>query len=156
MEYNEGYSENIFSFVNNINTREGGTHLVGFKTALTRTFNDFLRKSKFTKKMEENFSGDDVREGLTAVISVKVPEPQFEGQTKAKLGNSEVRGVVESLVSEHLSNYFEENPKIIEKILEKISMAARARIAARKARDLTRQAGGLRRKGSRQERSLYR
>jgi DNA gyrase subunit B len=143
MEYNEGYSENIFSFVNNINTREGGTHLVGFKTALTRTFNDFLRKSKFTKKMEENFSGDDVREGLTAVISVKVPEPQFEGQTKAKLGNSEVRGVVESLVSEHLSNYFEENPKIIEKILEKISMAARARIAARKARDLTRRKSAL-------------
>jgi DNA gyrase subunit B len=143
LEYNEGYSENIFSFVNNINTREGGTHLVGFKTALTRTFNDFLRKSKFTKKMEENFSGDDVREGLTAVISVKVPEPQFEGQTKAKLGNSEVRGVVESLVSEHLSNYFEENPKIIDKILEKISMAARARIAARKARDLTRRKSAL-------------
>ncbi len=143
LEYNEGYSENIFSFVNNINTKEGGTHLVGLKTALTRTFNDFLRKSKFTKKMEENFSGDDVREGLTAVISVKVPEPQFEGQTKSKLGNSEVRGVVESLVSEHLTYYFEENPKIVEKILEKISMAARARIAARKARDLTRRKSAL-------------
>jgi DNA gyrase subunit B len=143
LEYNEGYSENIFSFVNNINTREGGTHLVGFKTALTRTFNDFLKKSKFNKKMEENFSGDDVREGLTAVISVKVPEPQFEGQTKSKLGNSEVRWVVESLVSEHLTYFFEENPKLIDKILEKTTMAARARIAARKARDLTRRKSAL-------------
>ncbi|WP_020613792.1 DNA topoisomerase (ATP-hydrolyzing) subunit B [Sediminispirochaeta bajacaliforniensis] len=143
LEYNEGYSENIFSFVNNINTREGGTHLVGFKTALTRTFNDFLKKSKFAKKMDETFSGDDVREGLTAVVSVKVPDPQFEGQTKAKLGNSEVRGVVESLVAEHLTYYFEENPKLIEKILEKITMAARARIAARKARDLTRRKSAL-------------
>jgi DNA gyrase subunit B len=143
MEYNEGYTESIFSFVNNINTREGGSHLVGYKTALTRTFNDFLKKSKFSKKMEESFSGDDVREGLTAVISVKVPEPQFEGQTKAKLGNSEVRGVVESLVSENLTYFFEENPKLIEKILEKISMAARARIAARKARDLTRRKSAL-------------
>lgn len=143
LEYNEGYSETIFSFVNNINTREGGTHLVGFKTALTRTFNDFLRKSKFSKKLDENFSGDDVREGLTGVVSVKVPDPQFEGQTKAKLGNSEVRGVVESLVAEHLTYYFEQNPKLVEKILEKMSMAARARIAARKARDLTRRKSAL-------------
>jgi len=138
MEYNEGYSENIFSFVNNINTREGGTHLVGFKTALTRTFNDFLKKSKHAKKMDDSLSGDDCREGLTAVISVKVPEPQFEGQTKAKLGNSEVKGIVSSLVYEYLTYFLEENPSIIDKILEKAVMAAKARLAARKARDLTR------------------
>lgn len=138
MEYNEGYSENIFSFVNNINTREGGTHLVGFKTALTRVFNDFLKKSKHAKKMEDSLSGDDCREGLTAVISVKVPEPQFEGQTKSKLGNSEVKGVVSSLVYEYLTYYLEENPSVIDKILEKAVMAAKARVAARKARDLTR------------------
>ncbi|HKL21197.1 MAG TPA: DNA topoisomerase (ATP-hydrolyzing) subunit B, partial [Tichowtungia sp.] len=138
MEYNEGYSENIFSFVNNINTREGGTHLVGFKTALTRTFNDFLKKSKHAKKMDDSLSGDDCREGLTAVISVKVPEPQFEGQTKAKLGNSEVKGIVSSLVYEYLTYFLEENPAIIDKILEKAVMAAKARLAARKARDLTR------------------
>ena len=138
LEYNEGYTENIFSFVNNINTREGGTHLVGFKTALTRVFNDFFKKSKLSKKLEENLSGDDAREGLTAVISVKVPEPQFEGQTKARLGNSEVKGIVASLVYEYLTYYFEENPGVIEKILEKAVMAAKARVAARKARDLTR------------------
>ncbi|MFW5710837.1 MAG: DNA topoisomerase (ATP-hydrolyzing) subunit B [Spirochaetia bacterium] len=138
MEYNEGYSENIFSFVNNINTREGGTHLVGFKTALTRVFNDFLKKSKHAKKMEDSLSGDDCREGLTAVISVKVPEPQFEGQTKSKLGNSEVKGVVSSLVYEYLTYFLEENPSVIDKILEKAVMAAKARVAARKARDLTR------------------
>jgi DNA gyrase subunit B len=138
MEYNEGYSENIFSFVNNINTREGGTHLVGFKTALTRVFNDFLKKSKHAKKMEDSLSGDDCREGLTAVISVKVPEPQFEGQTKSKLGNSEVKGIVSSLVYEYLTYFLEENPTVIDKILEKAVMAAKARVAARKARDLTR------------------
>jgi len=138
MEYNEGYSENIFSFVNNINTREGGTHLVGFKTALTRVFNDFLKKSKHGKKMEDSLSGDDCREGLTAVISVKVPEPQFEGQTKAKLGNSEVKGIVSSLVYEYLTYFLEINPSVIDKILEKAVMAAKARVAARKARDLTR------------------
>ncbi|MCF7916007.1 MAG: DNA gyrase subunit B, partial [Spirochaetaceae bacterium] len=138
MEYNEGYSESIFSFVNNINTREGGTHLVGFKTALTRVFNDFLKKSKHAKKMDDSLSGDDCREGLTAVISVKVPEPQFEGQTKAKLGNSEVKGIVSSLVYEYLTYFLEENPAIIDKILEKAVMAAKARLAARKARDLTR------------------
>jgi DNA gyrase subunit B len=138
LEYNEGYNENIFTFVNNINTREGGTHLVGFKSALTRVFNDFLKKSKLAKKAEESLSGDDCREGLTAVVSVKVPEPQFEGQTKAKLGNSEVKGIVSSLVYEYLTYYFEENPQVVEKILEKAVMAAKARLAARKARDLTR------------------
>jgi DNA gyrase subunit B len=138
LEYNEGYSENIFSFVNNINTRDGGTHLVGFKSALTRTMNDFFKKSKLAKKMETPLSGDDVREGITAVISIKLQNPQFEGQTKGKLGNSEVKGLVESLVNEHLTSYFEENPKIIEKLLDKVVGAARARMAARKARDLTR------------------
>ncbi len=138
LEYNEGYSENIFSFVNNINTRDGGTHLVGFKSALTRTMNDFFKKSKLAKKMDNPLSGDDVREGVTAVISVKLQNPQFEGQTKGKLGNSEVKGLVESLVNENLTSYFEENPKVIEKLLDKVVNAARARVAARKARDLTR------------------
>ncbi|MBI9107156.1 MAG: DNA topoisomerase (ATP-hydrolyzing) subunit B [Spirochaetales bacterium] len=137
-EFNDGYTENIFSFVNNINTRDGGTHLAGFKAALTRTFNDFLKKSKFAKKVDENLTGDDVREGITAVISVKVPEPQFEGQTKSKLGNSDVKGIVESLVNEHLTDYFELNPEVVEKILEKTVMAAKARTAARRARELTR------------------
>ncbi len=138
LEYNDGYNENIFSFVNNINTREGGTHLAGFKSALTRVFNEFLKKSKFAKKLEETLSGEDVREGITAVISIKVPEPQFEGQTKSKLGNSDVKGIVESLINETLTAYFEENPGILDKILEKIINAARARIAARKAKELTR------------------
>ncbi|MBN2650934.1 MAG: DNA topoisomerase (ATP-hydrolyzing) subunit B [Spirochaetales bacterium] len=138
LEYNETYVENIFSFVNNINTREGGTHLVGFKTALTRVLNDFLAKSKHAKKIEEKLSGEDVREGLTAVVSIKIPEPQFEGQTKSKLGNSEVKGLVSSIVFEHLTFYFEEHPDEIEKILDKVVGAARARVAARKARDLTR------------------
>lgn len=137
-EYNDGYLENIFAFVNNINTREGGTHLVGFKAALTRVFNEFLKKSKFSKKIEESLTGEDVREGITAVVSVKVPEPQFEGQTKGKLGNSEVKGIVESLVNEHLTSYFEENPAVLDKILEKTVLAAKARDAARKAREMTR------------------
>jgi len=138
MQYNDGYLENIIAFVNYINTREGGTHLVGFKAALTRVLNDFLKKSKYAKKIEESLSGEDVREGLTAVISVKVPEPQFEGQTKAKLGNSEVKGIVESVFNEKLTSYLEENPQTVEKILEKTVLAAKAREAARKARDLTR------------------
>ena len=138
LEYNEGFNENIFTYVNNINTREGGTHLAGFKSALTRTLNEFLKKSKLAKKIDETLSGDDVREGLTAVISVKVPEPQFEGQTKGKLGNSEVKGIVESTVNENLSWYFSEHPKEIERILDKTITAAKAREAARKARDLTR------------------
>lgn len=138
MEYNDSFNEILFAFVNNINTREGGTHVTGFRGALTRTFNDYLKRSKHAKKMDESLSGDDVREGLTAVISVKVMNPQFEGQTKAKLGNSEVRGIVESLVNENLTIYFDENPKIVEAILEKTVMAAKARQAARRARDLTR------------------
>ncbi|GAB6091054.1 DNA topoisomerase (ATP-hydrolyzing) subunit B [Spirochaeta dissipatitropha] len=138
LEYNDGFNENMFSFVNNINTREGGTHLVGFKSALTRTLNDFAKKTKFAKKMDENFTGDDVREGLTAVVSVKVPDPQFEGQTKGKLGNSEVRGIVESQVNESLGAFFEQNPKVVEAIVEKSVMASKARMAARRARELTR------------------
>ncbi|MBN1647072.1 MAG: DNA topoisomerase (ATP-hydrolyzing) subunit B [Spirochaetales bacterium] len=138
LEYNDGYAEMVLSFVNNINTREGGTHLSGFRSALTRTINDFLKKSKISKKMDETLSGDDVREGLTAVVSVKVPNPQFEGQTKAKLGNSEVKGIVESLTNEHLSYYFDEHPQDIENILEKTVLAAKARAAARRAREMTR------------------
>lgn len=143
LQYNESFSETIFSYVNNINTKEGGTHLSGFKTALTRTLNKFLTESKFAKKSDESFSGDDVREGLTCVISVKVPEPQFEGQTKTKLGNSEVRGVVDSLVMEQLTDFFEENPAVVNIILEKAVMAAKARAAARRARDMTRRKGFL-------------
>ncbi|MFW5801532.1 MAG: DNA topoisomerase (ATP-hydrolyzing) subunit B [Spirochaeta sp.] len=143
LEYNDGYNENMFSFVNNINTREGGTHLVGFKSALTRTLNDFAKKSKFAKKMDENLTGDDVREGLTAVVSVKVPEPQFEGQTKSKLGNSEVRGIVESQVNESLNYFFEQNPKVVEAIVNKSLMASKARMAARRAREMTRRKGFL-------------
>lgn len=138
LEYNDSFNEALFSFVNNINTREGGTHLIGFKSALTRTMNDFLKNSKLGKKLDITLSGDDVREGLTAVVSVKVPEPQFEGQTKAKLGNSEVKGIVESIVGDKLTLYFEQNPKIVEKILEKTILAAKARAAARKAREMTR------------------
>ena len=139
IEYNDGFNESMFSFVNNINTREGGTHLIGFKSALTRTLNDFLRQNnKLSKKIDESLSGDDVREGLTAVVSVKVPEPQFEGQTKGKLGNSEVKGIVESIVNEELTGYFDKYPKEVAAILDKSVMAAKAREAARRARDLTR------------------
>jgi DNA gyrase subunit B len=143
MQYNDGFSEVIFSYVNNINTKEGGTHLSGFKTALTRTMNNFLQDSKLSKKVDENFSGDDVREGLTCVISVKVPEPQFEGQTKTKLGNSEVRGIVDSLVNEELTSFFEENPKVIGIILEKAMLASKARAAARRARENARRKNPL-------------
>ncbi len=138
LQYNDGFNETIFTYANNIGTREGGTHLIGFKSALTRTLNDFMKRLNLAKKLEENLSGDDVREGLTAVISVKIPEPQFEGQTKAKLGNSEVKGIVESIVNERLSAYFEENPDVAKKILEKSILAAKARQAARRARELTR------------------
>jgi DNA gyrase subunit B len=143
LQYNDGYSETIFTFANNINTREGGTHLIGFKSALTRCLNDYLKKLNLSKKLEENLSGDDVREGLTAVISVKVPEPQFEGQTKARLGNSEVKGIVESLTYDRLTRFFDENPDVVKKILDKSIMAAKAREAARKARELTRKKGLL-------------
>ena len=126
------------TFANNINTEEGGSHLSGFRSALTRTINDYGRKYNLIKEKEENLSGDDVREGLTAVISVKIPNPQFEGQTKAKLGNSETRGIVDSILSDNLSRFMEENPKISKTILDKALSARRAREAARKARDLTR------------------
>lgn len=143
LQYNESYVENIYSFVNNINTQEGGTHLSGFKIALTRTVNDYARKLNILKENDENLSGEDVREGLTTVISLKLEEPQFEGQTKTKLGNSEVRGIVDSVVSDRLSEFFEENPAIARKIIEKSVMSARARDAARKARELTRRKNAL-------------
>ena len=138
LQYNDGYSENIFSFANNIDTAEGGTHLVGFKTALTRAFNDYAKKFGHIKENDKNFTGDDIREGLTAVISVKIEDPQFEGQTKTKLGNSEVRGIVDSIVGENISVFLEENPAVGKMIVDKALMAARARDAARKARELTR------------------
>ena len=138
LQYNDGYNENIFSFANNIDTIEGGTHLVGFKTALTRVFNDYAKKFGHLKENDKNLSGDDIREGLTSVISVKIEEPQFEGQTKTKLGNSEVRGIVDSIVGEGMRSFLEENPAIGKIIVDKALMAARARDAARKARELTR------------------
>ena len=138
MEYTDSYTENIFSYVNNINTEEGGTHLSGFKQALTRSINDYARKNNLLKENDENLSGDDCREGITAVISIKVQEPQFEGQTKTKLGNSEIRGIVDNLVTDQLEEFFEEHPGEAKKIIEKAVMASRARAAARKARDLTR------------------
>ena len=143
MQYGEGFSENTHTFVNNINTHEGGTHLTGFKAALTRCINDYGRKNNLFKKADEGLSGDDVREGLTAVLSVKVMEPQFEGQTKTKLGNSEVRGAVETAVNEQLTIFLEENPKAAKAIIEKAVSAARAREAARKARDLARKKSAL-------------
>ncbi|WP_028608696.1 DNA topoisomerase (ATP-hydrolyzing) subunit B [Paenibacillus harenae] len=143
LQYNDSYSENIYSFANNINTHEGGTHESGFKSALTRIINDYGRKTNLIKDNDSNFSGDDVREGLTAIISVKIPEPQFEGQTKTKLGNSEVRGIVESFFAEKLQEFLEENPSVSRKIVEKGLQAARAREAARKARELTRRKSAL-------------
>jgi DNA gyrase subunit B len=142
-QYTDRYTENIFSYVNNINTTEGGTHLSGFKTALTRTLNNYAYKNKLIKEGKISLTGDDFREGLTAVISVKVAEPQFEGQTKTKLGNSETRSAVEMLVGEKLTDFLEENPSIGKKIIEKCSRAAEAREAARKARDLTRRKNAL-------------
>lgn len=143
LQYNDSYAELIYTFANNINTREGGTHLVGFKSSLTRTANSYASSSGIIKDGKESISGDDIREGLTAVISVKIPNPQFEGQTKMKLGNSEAKGIVESITNEALSRYFEENPSIAKKIIEKAIQAARAREAARKARELTRRKGVL-------------
>ncbi|MDU5395467.1 MAG: DNA topoisomerase (ATP-hydrolyzing) subunit B [Negativicoccus succinicivorans] len=143
MQYNDGFSENVYSFANNINTIEGGTHLSGFRAALTRTINDYARRSGLIKENEDNLSGDDVREGLTAVISVKVPNPQFEGQTKTKLGNSEVKGIADTLISEGLRVYLEEHPADGKKIIEKALLASRAREAARKARELTRRKNAL-------------
>lgn len=143
IQYCDTYNENIFTFVNNINTEEGGTHLSGFKQALTRTINDYARKIGALKENNDNLSGDDVREGITAVISIKVPEPQFEGQTKTKLGNSEIRPIVDNMVSEGLAEFFEENPAVAKKIVEKSIISARARLAARKARELTRRKNAL-------------
>ncbi|HVG03102.1 MAG TPA: DNA gyrase subunit B, partial [Nitrospira sp.] len=143
LQYNDGYAENLFSFANNINTKEGGTHLVGFKAALTRTINNYANANDLLKKETESLSGDDVREGLTAVVSVKVRNPQFEGQTKAKLGNSEVKGIVEAAVNDTLGTYFEENPPVARKIIGKAIDAARAREAARKAKDLIRRKSAL-------------
>jgi len=143
MQYNTSYNENIFTFVNNINTVEGGTHLVGFKTAVTRTLNNYAQRNDLFKKESFLLTGEDVREGLTAVISVKVPEPQFEGQTKTKLGNSEVKGIVDSIVSESLAEYFERHPTQARRIIEKCINAARSREAARKARELTRRKSAL-------------
>lgn len=142
-QYNEGYTENIFSYVNNINTHEGGTHVTGFRKALTRTLNAHAQKNDLLKNVKIALTGEDFREGLTAVLSVKVPEPQFEGQTKTKLGNSEVQSIVETLVNEKLSEFLEKNPNIAKMVLEKVILAAQAREAARKARDLTRRKSAL-------------
>lgn len=143
MQYTDTYTENIFSFANNINTQEGGTHLIGFKTALTRVVNDYARKNNLLKEKEENLMGEDIREGLTAIISVKLTEPQFEGQTKTKLGNSEIRSIVEAISTDALTAFLEENPVEAKIIVEKSIRAARAREAARKARELTRRKGAL-------------
>ncbi|ACN83097.1 DNA topoisomerase (ATP-hydrolyzing) subunit B [Brachyspira hyodysenteriae] len=143
MQYVDAYNENIFTYCNNINTTEGGTHLVGFRTALTRVYTDFAKKLELDKKNKITFMGEDTREGLVAVVSVKIPNPQFEGQTKTKLGNTEVRAVTEKLVVEGLNDYFSQNPKVIKAILEKIISAAQAREAARKARDLARRKNAL-------------
>ena len=143
LQYNDGYTETIYTFANNINTKEGGTHLIGFKSALTRTVNSYAISSGLLKNGKESLSGEDIREGLTAVINVKLLSPQFEGQTKMKLGNSEVKGMVESIVNDNLGTYFEENPSVVRKIVEKALQAARARDAARKARELTRRKGAF-------------
>ncbi|MBM4188574.1 MAG: DNA topoisomerase (ATP-hydrolyzing) subunit B [Gemmatimonadetes bacterium] len=143
LQYEDGYNENTFTFVNNINTHEGGTHLTGFRAALTRTINEIAKKGGHLKKEDFSLTGDDIREGLTCILHVKVKEPQFEGQTKTKLGNSEVEGVVKTVVNEHLGNYLEEHPSVARQIIEKAVSAARAREAARKARDLVRKKSGL-------------
>jgi DNA gyrase subunit B len=143
MQYTDGYVENIHTFANNINTVEGGTHLIGFRSALTRVINDYAKNNNMLSAKDEGLSGEDVREGLTAIVSVKVPEPQFEGQTKTKLGNSEIKGLVESMVYEKLSEFFEENPKVAQACIGKAVLASQARIAARKARELTRRKGLL-------------
>ncbi len=143
MQHNDSYTESTYSFVNNISTPEGGTHLAGFRNAITKTFNDYARNAKLLKDSEANLSGEDIREGLTAIVSVKIEDPQFEGQTKQKLGNSEARGAVDSIVSEYLTYYLEQNPTIAKQICEKSILAQRAREAARKARDLTRRKTAL-------------
>lgn len=143
LQYNDGYSENVYSFANNIRTQEGGTHEIGFRSAVTRLINEYARRYNLLKEAESNLTGEDIREGLTAIISIKVPEPQFEGQTKTKLGNTEVRGIVETTVSEELGTFLEENPGIARRIVEKAINASRAREAARKARELVRRKSAL-------------
>ena len=143
LQHNDSYNEGVYSFVNNITTPEGGTHLAGFRSALTKTFNDYARKNKLLKDSEQNLTGDDIREGLVAIVSIKIPEPQFEGQTKQKLGNSEARGAVDSVVSEQLTYFLEQNPNVAKIICEKAVLAQRAREAARKARELTRRKSAL-------------
>src|SRR3954465_3772486 len=143
LQWNDGYAETIYAFANNINTHEGGTHLSGFKSALTRTINSYATKNNLAKDLKESVSGEDIREGLTAVISVKIPHPQFEGQTRTKLGNTEVKGIVETILNDRLGAHREENPAIARKIISKAVDAARAREAARKARDLVRRKGAL-------------
>lgn len=143
MQHNDSYSDNTYGFVNNITTPEGGTHIVGFRNALTKTFNDYARKNKLLKDSEPNLSGEDIREGLTAIVSVKIGDPQFEGQTKQKLGNSEARGAVDNIVSTQLQIFLEQNPSVAKMTVEKSVMAQRAREAARKARDLTRRKSAL-------------
>ena len=143
LQHNDSYNEGVYSFVNNITTPEGGTHLAGFRSALTKTFNDYARKNKLLKDNEQNLTGDDIREGFVAIVSIKIPEPQFEGQTKQKLGNSEARGAVDSVVSEQLTYFLEQNPNVAKMICEKAVLAQRAREAARKARDLTRRKSAL-------------
>ena len=143
LQYNDSYTENVFSFANNINTREGGTHLSGFRTALTRTINNYATKNLSAKEFKDNFKGEDLQEGLTAVISVKLPQPQFEGQTKSKLGNTNIKGMVEQLVGEKLGYFLEENPRVAKKIIGKALEASRAREAARKAKELTRRKTAL-------------
>ena len=143
LQHNDSYNEGVYSFVNNITTPEGGTHLAGFRSALTKTFNDYARKNKLLKDSEQNLTGDDIREGLVAIVSIKIPEPQFEGQTKQKLGNRDARGAVDSVVSEQLTYFLEQNPNVAKIICEKAVLAQRAREAARKARDLTRRKSAL-------------
>ena len=143
LQHNDSYNEGVYSFVNNITTPEGGTHLAGFRSALTKTFNDYARKNKLLKDSAQNLTGDDIREGLVAIVSIKIPEPQFEGQTKQNLGNSEARGAVDSVVSEQLTYFLEQNPNVAKIICEKAVLAQRAREAARKARDLTRRKSAL-------------
>ena len=143
MQYSDAYNETIFTFANNINTIEGGTHLSGFRSALTRTVNAYAKNNKLIKDEKDGMGGDDIREGITCVLSVKIPDPQFEGQTKTKLGNGEVEGIVQQIVNDELGTYFEENPKVARTIIEKAVVAAQARSAARKARDLARKKGAL-------------
>lgn len=143
LQHNDSYTENTYGFVNNITTPEGGTHIMGFRNALTKTFNEYAKKNKLIKENEPNLVGEDIREGMTAIVSVKIEDPQFEGQTKQKLGNSEARGAVDNIVSNQLEIYLEQNPAVAKVIVEKSLLAQRARDAARKARDLTRRKSAL-------------